>query len=53
MLGGSAQHKRFGQKSVDKEVPNSIQEQGKELIGGKRFTGGLMEPTIGLEPMTC
>jgi hypothetical protein len=37
--------KRSKKKTVDKRVPNWMQEQQKETFW--------MEPTIGLEPMTC
>jgi hypothetical protein len=47
-------------KTVDKQVPNWMQEQGKEMLEsfglvccGKAEAAKLMEPTIGLEPMTC
>jgi hypothetical protein len=40
--------KRSKKKTVDKQVPNSVQEQGKQMR-----QRAYMEPTIGLEPMTC
>src|ERR1700722_4807251 len=49
--------KRYRKKTVDKAVPNWMQEHGKEMLESfgvvcKRATES-MEPTIGLEPMTC
>jgi hypothetical protein len=31
-VGADSDRKRLGEKTVDKAVPNSVQEQGKEML---------------------